>query len=135
MSVHDVSNIYRVPLLLLQQGFTSLLAQRLRLDGRHHSKVHTYVQLIDLCNFKCLKKGAVQYSDSTAVYIYIYVLYARNIIHTIVPCNVVCGLVHAVAIVLVSYHCLYMALPLCVYAYVSYMYYREMLIAGMHCHK
>jgi hypothetical protein len=35
MSVHDVSNIYRVPLLLLEQGFPALLAQRLRLGGRH----------------------------------------------------------------------------------------------------
>eukprot|EP00611_Tribonema_gayanum_P031683 TRINITY_DN920_c0_g1_i9.p1 TRINITY_DN920_c0_g1~~TRINITY_DN920_c0_g1_i9.p1 ORF type:complete len:621 (+),score=230.48 TRINITY_DN920_c0_g1_i9:400-2262(+) len=38
MSVHDVSNIYRVPLLLLEQGFPTLLAQRLRLDGRHQSQ-------------------------------------------------------------------------------------------------
>ncbi|CAM9329113.1 unnamed protein product [Ectocarpus fasciculatus] len=35
VSVHDVSNIYHVPLLLLEQNFPALLAQRLRMGPRH----------------------------------------------------------------------------------------------------
>eukprot|EP00903_Cladosiphon_okamuranus_P006608 g6455.t1 len=35
VSVHDVSNIYHVPLLLLEQNFPALLAQRLRMGLRH----------------------------------------------------------------------------------------------------
>ena len=47
ISIHDVSNIYRVPLMLMEQNVPSMLAQRLR--------IHPY----------CSRKGSKNYSEVT----------------------------------------------------------------------
>ena len=47
ISIHDVTNIYRVPLMMMDQNVPSMLAQRLR--------IHPY----------CTRKGSQNYSEVT----------------------------------------------------------------------
>lgn len=51
ISLHDVSNIYRVPLMMVEQNLPSMLAQRLRLDKFRRHGVD-YNSVPDICNLK-----------------------------------------------------------------------------------
>ena len=48
ISLHDVSNIYRVPLMMMEQNLPSMLAQRLRLP-KYRKKGVAYDQVPDTC--------------------------------------------------------------------------------------
>jgi CTP synthase len=48
VSLHDVSNIYRVPLMMMEQNVPSMLAQRLRLP-KYHTKSIKYSTVQDIC--------------------------------------------------------------------------------------
>ncbi|CAM9715714.1 unnamed protein product, partial [Chrysoparadoxa australica] len=63
ISVHDVSNIYRVPLLLIDQHFPALLAQRLRLGSRH-----TFSEVEKSVRVKLNRELARQWSELADTY-------------------------------------------------------------------
>ena len=50
VSLHDVSNIYRVPLMMLEQNLPSMLAQRLRLPKYHTKNSQGYSNVKDICH-------------------------------------------------------------------------------------
>lgn len=55
ISIHDVSNIYRVPLMLMEQNMSSMLAQRLRIHPfceRRHSKLYSDVTQNDCADIQ-----------------------------------------------------------------------------------
>jgi len=55
ISIHDVSNIYRVPLMLMEQNMSSMLAQRLRIHpfcNRRNSKLYSDVTQHDCADIQ-----------------------------------------------------------------------------------
>ena len=65
ISLHDVSNIYRVPLMMMQQNMASMLAQRLRLPRLYRRGV-SYANIPDICRLEKSKvvKSWTQLADS-----------------------------------------------------------------------
>lgn len=64
ISVHDVSNIFRVPLLLMDQGIHELLVERLRippapLDATQLAKWHTIADTVDDTSLPTVRIGMV----------------------------------------------------------------------------